>query len=274
LKSYIEGAGDAIYVLRTDNGRIINCNSRACLDLGYSKNELIKLSATDIETSISSGEIDVFHFDLKPGEVKTFEGMHKRKDGSVFPVEIRLSSLSPTQTELMISIVRDITERKKTEDALKETLDQLKYRVREGTITLEETNTALRVLIKKGGIDQKNLEKSLQSIINQLVKPFLYKLRVKQSNSDFLTYLNILEENLKSITSPFIHELSAVYRNLTPKEIQIAELVKQGMRSKEIAELLGVSVGTVVTHRNNIRKKLELKSRDANLRSHLLSLAQ
>ncbi len=61
-------------------------------------------------------------------------------------------------------------------------------------------------------------------------------------------------------------------KSLTPQEIQIAELIRQGKRSKEIAALFGLSVGTVITHRNNIRKKLNLSSRDANLRSHLLSL--
>ena len=96
---------------------------------------------------------------------------------------------------------------------------------------------------------------------------------MSQSNPERQTYLNILESNLDNIVSPFINRLSAAYKTLTPKEIQIAELIKQGKRSKEIAELFGISVGTVLTHRNKIRKKLELKSKDANLRSHLLSLA-
>jgi GAF domain-containing protein/DNA-binding CsgD family transcriptional regulator len=158
-------------------------------------------------------------------------------------------------------------------DELKTAHDTLESRVRERTIELEETNTALRVLIKKGDKDQKTLEENLQSNINQLVMPFLSKLRVSQSDPERLTYLNILESNLDNIVSPFINRLSAAYKNLTPKEIQIAELIKQGKRSKEIAELFCISVGTVLTHRNKIRKKLNLKSKDANLRSHLLSLA-
>ena len=158
-------------------------------------------------------------------------------------------------------------------EELKITHDTLESRVRERTIELEETNTALQVLIKKGNKEQKTLEENLQSNINQLVTPFLSKLRLSQSNPERLTYLNILEANLNQIVSPFINQLSAAHRNLTPKEIQIAEMVKQGKRSKEIAQLFGISVGTVITHRNNIRKKLNLKSRDANLRSHLLSLA-
>jgi DNA-binding CsgD family transcriptional regulator len=75
------------------------------------------------------------------------------------------------------------------------------------------------------------------------------------------------------ITSPFINQLSDSFKNLTPKEIQVAAMIRDGRSSKEIAEFLGVSVGTVVTHRNSIRKKLKLSSRDINLRSRLLSLA-
>ncbi len=176
------------------------------------------------------------------------------------------------EKKLVAGYTMDITERKQAADTLKETLDQLESRVRERTIELEETNTALRVLLKKGDRDQKTLGENLQSNVNQLVTPFLSKLRLSQSDQKHLTLLNILEENLNNIVSPFINQLSAAYKNLTPKEIQIAELIRQGKRSKEIAEFLGVSVGTVITHRNNIRKKLDLKARDANLRSHLLSL--
>ena len=118
LKSYIESAGDAIYVIETKTGRIQNCNERACHDLGYNKNELLQLSSQDIEFKLSAGEVDTIHRELMPGEVITIDGMHKRKDGSVFPVEIRLSSLAPAQSEYMLGIVRDITERKQFEEKL------------------------------------------------------------------------------------------------------------------------------------------------------------
>ena len=118
LKFYIDNAGDAIYVMETETGRIRNCNGRACLDLRYSMEELLGLSAKDIECRLNPGEVDAIHRDLKPGEVRTIDGAHKRKDGSVFPVEIRLSSLAPAQPELMLAMARDITERKRVEDGL------------------------------------------------------------------------------------------------------------------------------------------------------------
>jgi DNA-binding CsgD family transcriptional regulator/intracellular sulfur oxidation DsrE/DsrF family protein len=174
---------------------------------------------------------------------------------------------------LLAGYTIDITERKRADETLQETLNHLESRVRERTIELEEINTALRVLLKKGEQDHKNLEEILQTNVNQLVMPFLHRLKATLADKQHqLSQLNIMETNLSNIVSPFINHLSAAFKNLTPREIEIAELIKQGKRSKEIAELIGVSVGTVITHRNNIRKKLNLKSKDANLRSHLLSL--
>ncbi len=175
--------------------------------------------------------------------------------------------------EMALYISRADRERRKAVDALHETLKQLETRVRERTIELEETNIAMRVLLRKENKEQQRIEDSLQSNVDQLVTPFLSKLRKSKSDHERKTYLNILETNLDNIVSPFINRLSAAHKNLTPKEIQIAELVRQGKKSREIAKLLGVAVGTVVTHRNKIRKKLGLKSKNANLRSHLLSLA-
>jgi DNA-binding CsgD family transcriptional regulator len=89
--------------------------------------------------------------------------------------------------------------------------------------------------------------------------------------SDELSYLNILESNLKEIISPFAFKLSSNYLNLTPKELQIAGLIKDGKQDKEITELLNISIDTVQFHRKNIRKKLGIYGKGKNLRAYLLS---
>ena len=85
-------------------------------------------------------------------------------------------------------------------------------------------------------------------------------------------YLSILESNLKEVVLPFTRSLHAMFMNLTHSEIQIANLVKHGMTTKEISEMLNLSTKTVEFHRNNIRKKIGIKNTKTNLRSYLLSL--
>ena len=90
---------------------------------------------------------------------------------------------------------------------------------------------------------------------------------------EFLDYiLNILQSNLGDILSPFLRNLAMRYSGFTPKEIQVASLVKEGKSTKEIAELLDTTKRAVEFHRQSLRGKLGLKNRKANLRSYLLSL--
>ena len=169
-------------------------------------------------------------------------------------------------------VSRNITERKKLEQELRKILDNLESRIQERTTELEEVNTALRVLLKKGEQDLKKQGHDIKDNVDRLVMPFLQKLKISSSLEQKEMYANIIEANLTQITSSFTNQLSESYKTLTPKEIQIAAMIRDGKISKEIAEIMGVSIGTIVTHRNNIRKKLKLPSRETNLRSHLLSL--
>jgi DNA-binding CsgD family transcriptional regulator len=91
---------------------------------------------------------------------------------------------------------------------------------------------------------------------------------------DELVYLNILEANLNEIISSFSYRLSSGGISLTPKEIKIANLVKEGKQDKEIMEILNISLETVKTHRQNIRKKLGIYNKRTNLRTYLLSLSE
>ena len=86
-------------------------------------------------------------------------------------------------------------------------------------------------------------------------------------------YLEIVENNLKEIISPFMRNLSSKYQALTPMEIQVAGLVKEGKTTKDIAGLLSRSHRAIEFHRNNLRKKIGLTHQKANLRSYLQSLA-
>jgi DNA-binding CsgD family transcriptional regulator len=161
----------------------------------------------------------------------------------------------------------DITERKLVEEALKAREKELQVQ----TSDLEEANTALKVLLNKGDEDRAELEQKMLLNVKQLAMPHLEKLKKSGLNERQETYIDILESNISEIISPFTLKLSSQYLNLTPTEIQVANLVKEGKTTKEVAELLTSSTKAVEFHRQNIRKKLGLKNKKINLRSYLLS---
>jgi len=206
----------------------------------------------------------------KADSVKTGIGVDRHfsitcKDGTAKDIEFRITFLE----NWSITVLNDITERKRAEEALKKRDRDLEVKSR----NLEEMNTALKVLLKQREKDKDELEKNILSNVKQLVMPYMEKLKKSRLRDKEADYVSILESNLKDIVSSFSNKLSAKYLNLTPKEIQIANLIKEGKTTKEIAEILYISTGTIEFHRNNIRIKLGLKNKKANMRSHLLTLS-
>jgi PAS domain S-box-containing protein len=162
---------------------------------------------------------------------------------------------------------QEIEERKRAEEALRKREVELKAQSHH----LEEVNTALKVLLKQREDDKKELGENVLTNVKELIAPYLERLKKSRLNTNQETLVNILDSNLKNIISPFISQLSFKYFNLTPMEIKVANLVKEGKTNKEIAELLCLSKNTILFHRYNIRRKLKLKNKKINLRSHLLS---
>jgi PAS domain S-box-containing protein len=168
-----------------------------------------------------------------------------------------------------IESLRDVTERKQAEEAVRKRERELEMKSR----NLEELNTALRVLLKRREDDKREFEERVLANLKQLVLPYIEKMKKSRLDEKDMSYVTILESNLKDIASPFSQQLSSKYLNLTPKEIQIANLIREGRTTKEIAELLNASPGTIDFHRNNIRHKLDIKNRKANLRTYLLTVS-
>lgn len=161
-----------------------------------------------------------------------------------------------------------IIELRNTQQKLKERGAELEIKSRD----LEEINTALRVLLRKRDEDKTELEENFLLNIKQLVKPYIEKLRNSGMDEKQQLYLNILDANIDDIVFPMARKLSSKFINLSASEIQVANLVMDGKRTKEIAMLLNLSDKTVEVHRKNIRTKLGLKNKRISLRTHLLSL--
>jgi len=166
------------------------------------------------------------------------------------------------------SVGRDITDRKETEIALQQREGELQDK----TQNLEEVNTAVKVLLQKRQEENMQVEEKVMMNIRELVKPYLMKLKNGGLNSSQKTYVDIIDSNLDEIISSFTVRLSSGHLRLTPTEIKVANLVKQGKTNKDIAAMLHVSSRTAAFHRERIREKLGLKNKKTNLRSYLLSI--
>jgi PAS domain S-box-containing protein len=245
---------------------------------------------------------------LSGQKINLFETQRLTQDGRKLDIQISSCLYMGDEGRPVGNIVtlRDITARKKAERALHNYQDQLEELVQERTAELgqanqqlateveerrraektlrrretelkaqskhlEEVNTALRVLLKQRSEDRMELQQNLLSNVKELVAPYLDQLAKTRLSTRQQTLVRILDSNLDNIVSPFISRLSSRFVSLTPTEIRIANLIKEGKTNKEMAEILFISKNTVLFHRHNIRKKLNLTNTSLNLRSHLLS---
>jgi len=175
---------------------------------------------------------------------------------------------SSGEIEKVIQVTRNVTKRIKAEKALEEKSKELEIKKN----SLEEVNTALRVLVERRDEDKKELEERVLMNVKELVVPLLEKVREGRLDAKQSTYFDVLESNLNDIISPFSRTLSSKHLGLTPTELQIANMIKDGRKTKDMARLMNLSPRTIESHRESIRRKIGIKNRRANLRSHLLSV--
>jgi DNA-binding CsgD family transcriptional regulator len=204
-------------------------------------------------------------------QVLQFEARRKGGENIYVEVNPRLINKDGMTVGILV-IIRDISTRKREEELLRRHTEQLDKLLKERTLNLEELNAALKVMLKQVEEIKAEIQDKITFNITEFVMPYLEKLKKTHLEEIQRTYLNGLEDNLKDIVSPFQHGMSANYIKLTPTEVQVTNLVKQGKTTKEISDTLFMSPRTIETHRYNIRSKLGLKSRKLNLRTHLLSL--
>lgn len=162
----------------------------------------------------------------------------------------------------------EITERKRAEKQLKDNEKELTDK----GIALREVNTALNVLLKNREEDRVLMENIIVANVKDLVLPFLEKLSRSQLDEKQSTYVDIIQANIANIVAPFLRQLPMQFFDLTPTEIQIADLVRKDKTTKEIARILNASDKTIEAHRHRLRKKLGLTHQRIQLRDYLMTL--
>jgi PAS domain S-box-containing protein len=192
---------------------------------------------------------------LKGDRVFFGQAINYRKDGSEFWNEWHIEPIRNSSGQLThyMAIQRDITQRKNIERAV------------------EEKNIALKEILAQIEIEKKAIKDNVQLNVEEVLLPAFKKLRRKGSDLD-KKYIDVLEKELRDLTGTFGRSVSEKKFKLSPREVEIANLIKNGISSKEICVMLNLSFKTVETHRNKIRKKLDLLNKEINLITYLKSL--
>lgn len=289
-RNIVEHAVEGIFQTAPD-GTFISANAALAKMTGYgSVKEMLKDAGNSVMCFYADPADRVRHLDLleKEGLAMNFEFPARRKDGSVFWVSANTRAVKDPDgtTALYEGTVEDITARKRVEQELqaykgileKEVEQQtaeLRNRERElkqKTRYLEEANVALKVLLTQREKDAREVQEAVLNNVREFVLPQVEKLRPLLPDDGQRMYLDIIGKNLETVVSPYINILKRMDKRLTPQEIQVSNLVRQGHSTKTIAELLNLSTRTVDCHRANIRKKLGIHKRKINLRVRLSTL--
>jgi PAS domain S-box-containing protein len=272
LRKVIDANPNLIYVKNREN-RILLVNSILAKTFRMTPEQMIGETFTDLLASSELAKIiqrdDLSILNNEKERIEREESFTDPAGNTHWMFTIK-APMKDTEgnVEHLIGVSTDITERKHAEEALKKREMELEIKSR----NLEEVNTALKVLLKKREEDKKEIEEMFLSNVKDQVLPYIEKIKNSSLNGEQRACLETLEAHLNDIISPFLTKITAKFINLTPKEIQVASLIKDGKTTKEIAALLNISPGSVDLHRNHIRAKLGINNQNVNLHSYLLSL--
>lgn len=167
----------------------------------------------------------------------------------------------------MLYTCRDVTRLSQAESALKAVNEELQLE----RATLREKNLALKEILGQIEDEKRRMISQMHLNMNRMAYPILTALQDK-TTPEGEYYLSLLKNCLSDITSPFMTKLETGCSSLTPRELEICHMVKNGFTSKQIAAAFSTSVDTVLKQRKTIRRKLGIANQKVNLITHLKSL--
>ncbi len=218
----------------------------------------------DLQTAREALELDIFGYILKPLDhsqvVISVVNALRRRELEIL-TRAHQQHLEETVAARTTELMSANEELRRKEKTLQNQADEL-----------DDLNRTLRVLLKKREEDRDALEQQVLTNVRKMILPRLEKLRSVRHSAEHNRMVDVLQANLEEIVSPFAQRLSFGDRGLTHTEIQVANLIKQGLATKEIAAIMNLSANTIMTHRYKIRTKAGLKNKKTNLRSYFNTL--
>lgn len=168
----------------------------------------------------------------------------------------RLELLKILCSQAAISLENSLLYKKTNEYS--KNLQEREVQLREKTKTLEELNTTLEVLLERVNTQREQVEKHLYFNVNDLVMPSIEKLEASKLSARQQALLATISQNLDRIATPFLKKKSVVELKLTPMEMQVANMIKQGRTGRQISNTLNLSFNTIETHKKTCAKNCSL----------------
>jgi PAS domain S-box-containing protein len=265
LETLIQAPTDSMLLLDPD-GTILAANTVAAKRHGLNVNEFVGKCAFDLLTKklakTRKANLAKVVKAKKPARFVDQRGKIVF-DNSVYPI------FDNDRNVIQLAIyAKDITKQVESIKLLKEGKRELEKK----TELLEQANMALKIMLQKSSENREDIKEEILLLLKNRISPYVSKLKRYELDQKAKDCVEVIETNIEDIVSPFSQNLDFAYVNLSPKEVQIANHIKQNKSTKEIAKILNLAKGTVDVHRNNIREKLDLKNKSISLKTYLLSL--
>ena len=255
------------------SGNFTGFNQRMVEILGYPAKDLLGMNNRVFMDTITAQQVfQTFNRVFRTGQSSRGNKWQLiRKDGSLRDVTVSISLVRDDQGQPrgFRGVLQDCT----AHQQLARLIRQKEYACQRNEKRCAEMQTALRVLMNSQEALQDELAETMLTHIKSTVLPHLEWLLQRKLSTKARERLLLVQSNLNNLISPFARRMTSSYFNLTRTELEVADLVRFGRSNKEIAEILGLSLKTVETHRNRIRRKLGISNTRTNLRTYLQTLA-
>jgi len=252
-----------------ENCRVTYVNNRFGQLLRYEPSELLGKS---IDVFLGEADQSVFYDQVaqcKEGDQRPYEVEWTRSDGCSVPTIVSPQPLFDRDGNFVgsFAVLTDISRQKQTERRLQLVNERLKAEQK----ALTEKNIALKEVLSQIESEKKQIKQQMQANADKIIMPLVRTIKGK-SDENLATYVSLLEECLADIAAPFISRLENGCATLSPREVEICNMIKSGLSTKEIAHAFATSVHTVHNQRKKIRQKLSIDKQSVNLQSYLQSL--
>lgn len=265
-------AAEVILVALDADGTITRINRKGCQILGYEEHEL--LGKNWFETCIRPEEHDLVMraakglYSNNAAKYETFENSVVTKSGVQRLIAWHNSVLYDKNGKVIgsLSSGEDVTDRKRAEIELDTAYERLQVEQE----ALQQKNVALQEMVEQIQESKRSTAAQIQTNLERIVLPVIERIGPRLDPQG-QQYLDLVRTSLSDILSPFVSDLESRFKRLSPREIEICELIRRGYDSKRIADLRSSSVQTVLKQRTAIRKKLGLDKKKVNLSTYLTS---